>query len=59
VFLVHGDTTVVIEYEFRGLDQTPAADYKFELRPLIAFNRPNSAYLSDVLSRSAGSACSC
>lgn len=31
VFLVHGENTVVIEYEFRG----PGC--KFELRPLIAF----------------------
>jgi predicted glycogen debranching enzyme len=37
VFLVHGENTVVIEYEFRGLHKTDASNYKFELRPLIAF----------------------
>jgi predicted glycogen debranching enzyme len=31
VFMVHGENTVVIEYDFRGPDCT------FELRPLIAF----------------------
>src|SRR5579863_3085288 len=37
VFLVHGQNTVVIEYDFRGLDQTDASDYTWELRPLVAF----------------------
>src|SRR5579863_5434659 len=37
VFLVHGQNAVVIEYEFRRLDQTDASDYQWELRPLIAF----------------------
>jgi predicted glycogen debranching enzyme len=35
VFLVYGHNTVVIEYDFRGLDRN--ADVMFELRPLIAF----------------------
>ncbi len=37
VFLVHGQNAVVIEYEFRGLDQTDRAAYQWELRPLVAF----------------------
>src|SRR5579864_2386699 len=35
VFLVHGQNAVVMEYEFRGLDQTDASGYRWELRPLI------------------------
>jgi predicted glycogen debranching enzyme len=37
IFLVHGQNTVVIEYDFRGLNQTAASDYTWELRPLVAF----------------------
>src|SRR6266699_1674716 len=37
VFMVHGENTVVIEYEFRGLEQAPETHYKFDLRPLVAF----------------------
>src|SRR5579864_3122945 len=35
LFLVHGQNAVVMEYEFRGLDQTDASGYRWELRPLI------------------------
>src|SRR5712691_4851921 len=35
VFMVHGENTVVIEYEIRSRDR--AADCSLELRPLIAF----------------------
>src|SRR5712691_2900756 len=35
VFMVHGENTVVIEYEIRSLDST--LDCSLELRPLIAF----------------------
>lgn len=35
VFLVHGENTVVIAYQFRGLQE--ATDCQLELRPLIAF----------------------
>jgi predicted glycogen debranching enzyme len=37
VFLVHGQQTVVIDHEFRGLDRTDASDCRWELRPLVAF----------------------
>jgi predicted glycogen debranching enzyme len=37
VFLVYGHNTVVIEYDFRGVDRGLATDVSFELRPLIAF----------------------
>ena len=37
VFLVYGHNTVVIEYEFSGLDRRLHTDVSFELRPLIAF----------------------
>jgi predicted glycogen debranching enzyme len=37
VFLVHGQNTLVVEYAFRGLDQTDASDCRLELRPLVAF----------------------
>src|SRR6516165_6240877 len=37
VFLVYGHNTVVIEYDFRGLDRGLHTDVSFELRPLIAF----------------------
>jgi len=37
VFLVYGHNTVVIEYEFRGLDRGLHNEASFELRPLIAF----------------------
>jgi predicted glycogen debranching enzyme len=37
VFLVHGQNTVVIEYDFRRSDRGHAGEFAFELRPLIAF----------------------
>src|SRR5215472_18658078 len=37
VFLVYGQNTVVIEYDFRGLEHGLHTDVNFELRPLIAF----------------------
>src|SRR5579872_5085800 len=37
VFLINGENTVVIEYEFRGLDEAAASERSFELRPLVAF----------------------
>ena len=37
VFLVYGQNTVVIEYDFRRLDHGLDSDMSFELRPLIAF----------------------
>jgi predicted glycogen debranching enzyme len=37
VFLVHRQNTVVIDYAFRGLDQTDASVCRWELRPLVAF----------------------
>src|ERR1700733_7968349 len=37
VFLVHGQQTVVIDYEFRGLDRADASDCRWEWRPLVAF----------------------
>ncbi len=36
VFLVHGENTVVVEYELRSAAEEPQ-DYYLELRPLIAF----------------------
>ena len=38
VFLVYGHNTVVIEYDFRGLDRGLRSEVSFELRPLIAFS---------------------
>jgi len=35
VFMVHGENTIVIEYEMRAVDES--ADCTLELRPLIAF----------------------
>jgi len=37
VFQVARENTTVIEYEFRGLDPSPARTCIFEVRPLIAF----------------------
>jgi predicted glycogen debranching enzyme len=37
VFLVDGENTVVIEYDFRRLDHGARTELTFELRPLIAF----------------------
>ena len=37
VFLVHGQNSIVVEYDFRSLDEEPHAEVTFELRPLIAF----------------------
>src|SRR5258708_26964070 len=37
VFLVHGENTVVVEYEVKSLDHDPLPACHLELRPLIAF----------------------
>jgi predicted glycogen debranching enzyme len=37
VFLVYGHNTVVIEYDFRGLEHRLNTEVAFEVRPLIAF----------------------
>lgn len=37
VFLVHGENTVVLEYDFRGIDWDPPPYCSLEVRPLIAF----------------------
>jgi predicted glycogen debranching enzyme len=37
VFLIYGHNTVVIEYDFRGVDRGFSMDVSFEFRPVIAF----------------------
>jgi predicted glycogen debranching enzyme len=37
VFMVHGENTTVVEYEFRPLGQDPLLECWLEVRPLIAF----------------------
>ncbi|MGC4054182.1 MAG: amylo-alpha-1,6-glucosidase [Paludibaculum sp.] len=37
IFLVHGENTVVIEYELRALDRDGLPSCELELRPLLAF----------------------
>ncbi len=37
IFMVHGENTTVVEYEFQGLDTCAGEPCSFEVRPLIAF----------------------
>ena len=51
IFLVHGENTVVVEYELRTLDRDPAPDCGLELVPLCAFRDYHAtAHANDSLS---------
>lgn len=51
IFMVHGENTVVVEYELRALDREPVPNCRLELVPLCAFRDYHStAHANESLS---------